>query len=246
MPVQEFVHSITGLISALTLLLGAAASFLVALKKYGQYRESVKRAKATRRTGEDEVEPPLPKRRISLEMASSALAGVLFGIAITILVARFLLPVDSAAGRDAKGPAPTVQITEPTRANDLTVTMDASGSARFDVAGASSGVFGQSGRRIYLLVHPEYPPASGWWIQPDVAVEPSGRWSGVAWIGNKQSRAQPTHRFSLMAVVASQREPVPVDATNVPWLRDPALLEPVATSNFVRAVVSHVVSVPPQ
>lgn len=242
MSFSEFVHSISGLITALGLLLTALAAFLTAWAKYSQNRRRAIPAESEARKADDRKDA-LPKERVWPQLLVTALGGVLLGVGSTILVARLLVPKPTYGL--ASGPAeaaPRLLIHQPGPTNPaVNVHLDAtSGSSRFDVAGVSSGVYGKSRRRIFVLVHPEQPPAPGWWIQPDVAVEPSGRWSGVAWIGNKTSQAQPGDRFLVTSVVAPDHGPLPLDAQGVPWVRDPAVLEPEVSSNVVRATVGNV------
>jgi hypothetical protein len=221
MSFQDFVHSVTGLITATAMLLTALAAFL-----------PIWRSRSS-----DPVSPKAPSRA---PLALPFLAGVLVGAALTILAARLLFPRDATVPADA----PTVTIAQPGQGNDLKAALDASGSARFDVAGSSTGVSGQNRRRIYLLVHPEQPPAAGWWIQPDVALEPSGKWTGIGWIGSQASQAAPGHRLLIMAIVAPDREPVPTDSAGVPWVRSPSVLEPAAVSNVVRVGIREVAPMP--
>lgn len=208
---EEFVRSVSGLITAVAMLIAAVTAFLPVWRGWEKKRD-----------------------RNAVPRASSVwpfVAGLFTGAALTILTARLLVM------RAPEAPA-TVAITQPVSGAGLKVAFDPSGSSRFDVAGSSNGVQGR--RRIWVLVHPEKPVATGWWIQPDVALEPSGRWSGIGWIGSKSSQAAPGYRLLVMALVAAEREPVPVDENGVPWVRSPAVLDPVATSDAVRVVVADV------
>ena len=234
MTFQNFVQSFPGLISALTMLLAATAAFFTAWRAYLEYRTAIAQRPQTTDpdTGREETRP-IPKRLLRRQLVSTAIGGALFGAAATILVAWLLFPREPEP--------PTIVITKPNAAAGLVVELDPGGSARFGVEGESTGVAGKPARRILVLVHPEAPHAGGWWIQSEIAVEPSGHWSGDAWIGNKGAPAKPGHRFRLAAIVAPRREPLPTDDGGVPWVREPAQLEPEVTSDFVRTTVGKVV-----
>src|SRR3954462_2336792 len=80
--------------------------------------------------------------------------------------------------------SPVVAITEPADGQTIDVILHGdTGSSEFRVRGTASHLKSNSRRRIYLLVHPDDPPAPGWWIQPAVSVDSGGHWSGVAWFG---------------------------------------------------------------
>src|SRR6185295_3838058 len=97
-----------------------------------------------------------------------------------------------------------------------------------------------SKRRIYLLIHPDDPPASGWWIQPEVSFLDRGHWQGIAWFGTRGWEAKSGQRLWLQAVVAARRDPLPMGKDGIAWVADPSLLDPATMSDVVRANVASV------
>jgi hypothetical protein len=217
---QDFVHSVAGLV---TPICGAIAAFFVALKAYLEY------IKFTSTAAPPEARPPRqpsPMRALVLAL----LAGAILGAALTLLAAHLLLPP----------PTPSVAIIAPRSGSGVAVKLDPSGSARFDVAGTSSNVFGKAHRHIYLLVHPKEPLAAGWWIQPAVVLERSGKWTAIGWIGSNAFRPGAGHTFQIVAVAAAERSPLPKNKTGEPWIEDYTGLDPLAASEIVDVRVSEV------
>ena len=136
--------------------------------------------------------------------------------------------------------SPRVAITEPADGGTVDVILhDDTGSAEFRVSGTATRLTSNSKRRIYLLVHPDEPPAPGWWIQPAVSLDSTG-WTGVAWIGTRGWEARTGQRLWLQAVVAARRDPLPTGNDGVPWVGDPQELQPATTSKVVHATIRSV------
>jgi len=143
--------------------------------------------------------------------------------------------------------SPRVAIGEADDGHPVDVILhDDTGSSEFRVRGTTSHLKSNSGRRIYLLVHPDDPPAPGWWIQPAVSVDSDGNWNGVAWIGTRGWKAKPGDRLWIQAVVAERRVSLPLGKDGVPWVDDPEDLQPATTSKVVHATVGRVMAGPSQ
>lgn len=136
--------------------------------------------------------------------------------------------------------SPRVAITEPRDGGTVNVMLLDSGSAQFTVRGSAARLASNSRRRIYLLVHPDQPPAPGWWIQPDVAIDSAGHWNGTAWFGTRGWEAKPGQTLWLQAVIAARQNPLPAGSDGVPWVSDPEGLEPATASTVVRVSVAAV------
>jgi len=130
---------------------------------------------------------------------------------------------------------PSVAITSPVRGQDVEVTRIETGSAYFEVAGTSERVAGDPELRIYVLVHPAKPFASGWWVQSPSATAPDGQWKGVAWIGNPEFPTQPGHVVQIVAVAARVE-----DVQSVQHVDDPKDLRPRTMSPFVEFTIGKV------
>lgn len=130
---------------------------------------------------------------------------------------------------------PSVAITSPVRSQDVEVTRIDTGSAYFEVVGTSEHVAGDPELRIYVLVHPTKPFASGWWVQSPSATAPDGRWEGIAWIGSPEFPTQPGHVVQIVAV-AGRLE----DVRSVQHVDDPKDLRPRAMSLFVEFTIGKV------
>jgi len=141
--------------------------------------------------------------------------------------------------------SPRVAIVEPGDGQIVDVILHGdTGSSEFRVRGTVSHLKSSSGRRIYLLVHPDDPPAPGWWIQPAVSLDSEGNWNGVAWFGTHGWEAKPGQRFWIQAVVAERLVSLPLGKDGVPWVDDPEDLEPATTSKVVHATVGRVTVAP--
>jgi len=137
--------------------------------------------------------------------------------------------------------SPRVAITEPADGGTVDVILhDDTGSSEFRVRGTATRLTSNSKRRIYLLVHPDEPPAPGWWIQPAVALDSTGIWTGVAWIGTHGFEAKPGQRLWLQAVVGARRDPLPTGNDGVARVDDPEELQPATTSKVVHATIRSV------
>lgn len=97
--------------------------------------------------------------------------------------------------------------------------------------------------RIYLLVHPERPNAPGWWIQPEVALDSKGRWSGVVWIGTKGFEMHAGDELWIVAVIAERRNVLPAGTDGHPWVDDPGALAPAASSKIVHLKVERQITI---
>lgn len=160
---------------------------------------------------------------------------IIFVILLLIFLTIFVIWISS----------PRVAITKPADGQTVDVILHRdTGSSEFRVRGTASHLKSNSGRRIYLLVHPDDPPAPGWWIQPAVSLDSEGNWNGVAWFGTHGWEAKPGQRLWLQAVVAQRRIPLPVGKNGVPWVDDPADLEPATTSKVMHATVGGVTASP--
>ena len=95
---------------------------------------------------------------------------LVFAILFLIFLTLFVIYLSS----------PGVKITEPADGKMVAVILHAdTGSSEFRVRGTASHIKSNSSRRIYLLVHPDDPPAPGWWIQPAVSLDSDGNWSNT-------------------------------------------------------------------
>jgi len=130
---------------------------------------------------------------------------------------------------------PSVAITSPVRSQDVEVTRIDTGSAYFEVAGTSEHLAGSPELRIYVLVHPTKPFASGWWVQSPSATAPDGRWEGVAWIGDPDFQAQTGDVVQIVAVAARLE-----DVQAVQHVDDPKDLRPRAMSPIVEFTIGKV------
>lgn len=130
---------------------------------------------------------------------------------------------------------PSIAITSPARGQDVEVTRIDTGSAYYEVVGTSEHVAGDPELRIYVLVHPSEPSASGWWVQSPSATAPHGRWEGVAWIGSPEFQAQTGAVVQIVAVAARLE-----DVRSLQHVDDPKDLQPRATSPFVAFTIGEV------
>jgi len=130
---------------------------------------------------------------------------------------------------------PSVAITSPVEGQEVEITRVDTGSAYFEVIGTSKHVAGNPELRIYVLVHPARPFASGWWVQSSSATAPDGRWEGVAWIGSPEFQAQTGDAVQIVAVAAPLE-----DVQGVQHVDDPKDLRPRAMSPFVEFTIGKV------
>jgi hypothetical protein len=222
MSFDTFVHWTQGFLALLIALLTAIPAALGALRAWADW----KKAKS----------PPPPSAPIPPQSQSerlrrrsrvtSVISALLAIVPITILVVYLK--------------SPKIEITEPRDGGSVSVILENNGSAQLRVQGTATRVAPDSKRRIYLLVHPEDPPAPGWWIQPEVSFLDPGHWQGVAWFGTRGWEAKPGQRLWIQAVVAARRDPLPIGKDRIAWVADPSLLDPATTSNVVRASVASV------
>lgn len=136
-------------------------------------------------------------------------------------------------------PKPTVAITNPSAGSAVEVQVIDTGSGSFQVAGNSQHVFDRQDKRVYVLLHPANPFAEGWWVQPAVIMNSDGSWSGLAWIGNKQSPPETGDLVDLMAIVASPTD-VAAALGNRNSVKDVQDLSPTARSEIVEFTIAAV------
>ena len=155
-----------------------------------------------------------PPNRLMYALASGVMAAITFvgiGLVYPALV-----------------PGPTVEIISPKYGESIEVEIADTGSGSFFVSGNSERVATNPDLRVYVLVHPADPYAPGWWIQPSVAMDLSGSWSGQAWIGDPDFPPHAGDKLDVLAIVAS-----PERVQNRLKVDDPQDLKPRARSHIV-------------
>lgn len=209
MSVENFLRDPVSLITALGTLVAAIASLI---KAFAAFRK--------------QNLPPLPEQKpsepsalaILLKMPAFVVGVLLALISVGIFIARGFLP-----------PPPQVAITSPVAAQQIEVRiLPETGSGSFTVSGTSSEVFTNPNLRLYVLVHPADPFATGWWIQQSATVDRNGQWTTIAWYGAKEFPPQTENKIDLLAVVAD-----PVQVGSRVQISDPKDIDPVAQSDIV-------------
>lgn len=213
MNIENFLRDPVSLIAALGTLVAAIASLMKAI---GDLRS--------------QTPPPPPEQKPSISSALVILlkmpvfiVGILLAlISITIFTARGLLP-----------PPPQIAITSPMAGQQIEVRiLSETGSGSFVVSGTSSGVFTNPNLRLYVLVHPADPFATGWWIQQPATVDRNGQWTTVAWYGAKEFPPKTGNKIDILAVAAD-----PSRVGNRLQTGDPKDINPVAQSDIVRVSI---------
>jgi hypothetical protein len=234
-PLNELSNSWVNALAAITALLGAVAAFYKARHEYALYvTEHKKSTTTTTPSGADDIPKLRPLRSIRILVAATAVSGTLLGIGLTILVLRH-----GVARFDDPEGVPLVDIEEPSDRSGVAAITEPNGSSHFDVRGKSRAVVNKSSKRVYLLVHPAQPVAPGWWIQPEVAMDSEGKWSGVAWVGAKDFETTAGSEVWIMAIVG-RREPLPKGADGQPWIESPEILDPISSSRVKRVQIASV------
>jgi len=223
--INEAIRIWAAIAGAIVTTLAAISAFFKAHKEYTAYRARLERQK---RKSEAIPTTPAPESRGSLYVALAFIA-----IGVVLLVGSTTLSVIGFSSSKSL----SVSISEPGDHKGIAVVTDPNGSSHFVVRGTFSRVAGDSTRRIYLLVHPERPVAPGWWIQPDVALDSEGNWSGIAWFGTKGFEASQGDELWIVAVVGKRRTPLPGGADGHAWVEDPSALQPDAQSKVVHLTV---------
>lgn len=134
---------------------------------------------------------------------------------------------------DALAPRPSVAITSPAAGQQIEVTiLPDTGAGLFIVTGTSTEVFAEPDLRVYVLVHPADPFASGWWIQHPATVDRNGRWSTQAWIGSTDFPPHQGDRIDLLVIAAG-----PDAVAGRTQVSDPKDLGPAAQSDIVQVSI---------
>jgi hypothetical protein len=215
MSFDTFVHSLQSVLGILIQLVTLIGSILAFRKVHKMKR----------------LPPPAPDAK----RPYYRLWIVIFVILILIFLLLFVIWISS----------PRVAIAKSADGYTVDVILHGdTGSSEFRVRGTASHLKSNSSRRIYLLVHPDDPPAPGWWIQPAVSLDSEGNWNGVAWIGTRGWEAKPGQTLWIQAVVAERRSSLPVGKDGVPWVDDPEELDPATMSKVVHATVGRVTAGP--
>lgn len=210
MSVENFLRDPVSLIAALGTLVAAIASLIKAISKL-----------------REQTLPSSPEQKPS---RSSALAILL---KMTVFVVGVLLALISVGIFTARGllpPPPRVAITSPASGQQIEIRIFAeTGSGSFTVSGTSSEAFTNPDLRLYVLIHPADPFATGWWIQQPATVDRNGQWTTVAWYGAKEFPPQAGNQIDILAVVAD-----PAQVGSRVQTGDPKDIHPVAQSDIVR------------
>ena len=127
---------------------------------------------------------------------------------------------------------PSIAVTNPVPGQQIEVRLAETGSVSFLVSGTSSGVYSRSNLRLYVLIHPAEPFASGWWIQQPAAVNRNGQWETVAWHGAREFPPQPGDKIDILIVVADS-----VDVAGRAQISDPKEIKPVTQSDIIRVSI---------
>lgn len=175
------------------------------------------------------VGPVIAKRlrRNRKPAASSRPRGLLYALVAGVSATVTFLIV--GVSFNALAPKPSVAITNPAAGQQIEMTtLPSTGSGSFMVSGISTEVFANPSLRVYVLVHPAEPFASGWWIQQPATVDRNGQWTMQAWYGAHAFPPQPGNRIDLMAIVST-----PVLVAGRVQISDPKDIEPVAQSDII-------------
>jgi hypothetical protein len=216
MALESFLSSIASLITALGLLVASLASLFQA------YRSLPKKSSPSR--SHPENPPGQPARETS--RGSILLKNPIFDLGLLLA----LLSISIFIGRSLLRPTPQVAITTPSAGQAVDVKLlPSTGSASFMVSGSSSNTEAYPQMRIYLLVHPADPFASGWWVQASPAVvDPGGRWTVQSWYGDKSFPPLPGNKIDLLALVAD-----PQQVAGQTQIDSPNNLNPIAQSAVI-------------
>jgi len=167
--------------------------------------------------------PPRGRGRDPGRLLYAVLAGVIAAITFFGLWLAY----------GALAPRPTVAITSPAAGQQIEVTiLPATGAGSFTVAGTSTEVFADPDLRVYVLVHPADPYASGWWIQQPATVDRNGGWSTQAWIGSTDFPPHQGDRIDLLVIAAA-----PDAVAGRTQVSDPKDLSPAAQSDIVQVSI---------
>ena len=142
---------------------------------------------------------------------AAALTFIVIGLAFTMLT-----------------PKPKITIAIPATGQQIEIRLSETGSGSFTVSGTSSKVYSDPNIRIYVLIHPNDPPAAGWWIQQPAIVERNGQWQALIWTGSKDFPPHIGDKFEVVAVLAK-----PEQVASVEKVIDPKDIRPVAQSDIV-------------
>lgn len=216
MSVENFLHSTASLVTALGALLAAAASLVTAFRSFW----------AARPSEPSRAEPSRPSALISLlRMPAFALGILLILVSVGIFVARQIVP-----------PPPEVAITEPANGQQIEVRILAeTGAGSFGVSGSSAEVYDDPALRLYVLVHPADPFASGWWVQQAATVDRDGQWATQAWIGNQDFPPHAGDKIDILAIVT---DPARLGGRN--QIGDPKDAKPDAQSDIIRVSIGSI------
>jgi len=216
MSIENFLHSTVSLVTALGALLAAAASLMKAFKGFW----------ATRPPEPSGAKPSQPSALIGLlRMPAFDLGILLILVSVGIFVARQIVP-----------PPPQVAITDPVNGQQIEVRILAeAGSGSFGVSGTSAEVFADPTLRLYVLVHPADPFASGWWIQQAATVDRNGQWTTQAWIGNEDFPPHVGDKIDILAIVT---DPARVGGRN--QISDPKDANPATQSGIIRMSIGSI------
>jgi len=147
-------------------------------------------AKVKKRQRHEDKTPSTKPSRLRYAIVSGIAAAITF-VAIGGLFA-------------ALTPKPKVVITNPSPAQNIDVRLAQTGSGSFRVSGTSSKVSLEL--KIYVLLHPVDPFASGWWVQQPAGIGPDGKWNTEAWYGSKDNPPQVGNKIDILAVVTSSEQ----------------------------------------
>ncbi len=102
-----------------------------------------------------------------------------------------------------------VKIVSPDQTLSCSRPEDNQDICQFRVEGTTDSVVSHSqygNLRLYVLVFPEEPPGTGFYIQVQPgSIQSDGTWSqSPAWLGSRGEPAQPGHMLKMVAIVVSQ------------------------------------------
>jgi hypothetical protein len=227
MPIEDFLRSTVGLVTGISALVASLAALVKALVDLRRESRAARPgiaspaesaslpAKSQNTSTEPREASPIT---ILLKNTFFAVSVALALVAVIILVPRFFL-------RDK----PSVTIVNPASGDSIEVRRIPTGSGMFEVSGSSSAVFENPDLRIYVLVHPSAPSASGWWIQKPAGVDATGSWYAECWIGDPKFPPQAGNRVDIVSIAAK-----PSSVEGKEHVNDPKDLMPAAQSGIVR------------
>lgn len=225
MNLEDFLRSTTSLIAAIGALIAALASLAATLRS-----RKVNRPTAT--TSSKQPGLSQPKRRAHARRSINNLQILTFVLGISLLT----LSIGVFIARSFVPPLPLVTITNPATETQVEMNLQSDiGSGFFSVTGTSSEVLKVPNRRIFVLLHPDDPFASGWWIQQLPTVDEKGLWSTQAWYGGQGTPPKIGNRILVMAVVAD-----PQTVGTQTHINDPKDIEPKSQSNIIKITIGSV------